>query len=68
MGGHHEPSFDCVIAATALCRVASRMPMPSLYLANRIYGCVKSDEIELENGVIHPGVWPNQSSCFIEPE
>src|SRR5262249_50888274 len=36
-----------------------QMPMPSLYLANRIYAdATRSDEIEDENDVIHPAFVP----------
>jgi len=35
------------------------MPMPSLYLANRIYAdASRSDEIEAENGVVNPAFCP----------
>jgi hypothetical protein len=36
-------------------------PMPSLYLAHRIYQDVRrSDEIEVENGVVHPAFMPRR--------
>ena len=37
----------------------TRMPMPSLYLAQRIYrDPTRSDEIEQENSIVHPGFCP----------
>jgi len=39
----------------------SRWPMPSLYLSQRIYGdATHSDEIESENGVVHPAFVPTR--------
>lgn len=36
-------------------------PMPSLYLANRIYqDTTRADEIEKENGVVHPAFMPRR--------
>jgi hypothetical protein len=47
----------------------TRLPMPSLYLANRIYGdASRFEEIEAENGVINPAFCPMTLRVLSEAE
>ena len=60
MGGaimNHLASVELQLPRYMAYRTA--IPMPSLYLAHRIYADpTRSDEIEAENGVIHPAFCP----------
>jgi len=43
----------------------SGLPMPSLYLANRIYAdASRSDELEAQNDVVHPAFMPRIIRCL----